>query len=82
MLPVPGPLTVITAVFDGVDAVLSDTSKREGYDAQRGSFLTLRINLPPRGNGAFLTKKPDTESRVAQGSEESPNPSESVLPPP
>ena len=48
---------------------------------KRGSF-TSGINPLPRGNLSGMLKKPATESPLAQGGRESPNPSGNDLPPP
>ena len=54
--------------------LLEQMSKRQGYTRVKDTFFTLRIILLPGRNGAFMTKKPATESSVAQGRGESSNP--------
>ena len=62
--------------------LLLGTSTRVGIPLRKEAFLTLRIIPPEPGNSPDMTKKPVTESPVAQGRQESPNPSRSALRPP
>ena len=57
-------------------------SKREGFLRRESSLFPLRINLLPQGNLYIRAKKPATESTVAQGRQESFNPSKSDTKPP
>jgi len=50
--------------------------------SEKVSILLSEINLPAPGNRPELTKKPATESRVAQGAQEYANPYSLALKPP
>ena len=54
----------------------------KGTPVRREASFSLRINLFSQGNLPNSAKKPDTESTLAQGPPEYPNPSGTALKPP